>query len=123
MARQIRCLDARIPVIFVTMIRADAAIEDHGWNSDYLFKPLLSPIRRVVGGPGRGPYRAAYDPGTDVEGACVGISSCPAMRESPWAIGRSPVGNVTVLITGEISQSTQRRPARFGGTNCASENL
>ena len=50
--QQIRGIDARIPVIFITMTKgADAAIEamKHG-AYDYLFKPLdLHQLRRVVG--------------------------------------------------------------------------
>ena len=50
--RQIRRIDARIPVIFVTMAKAaDAAIEAMKQGAyDYLFKPLdLHQLRRVVG--------------------------------------------------------------------------
>src|ERR1700681_2278015 len=50
--QQIRRLDARIPVIFVTMVKAaDAAIEAMKQGAhDYLFKPLdLNELRRVVG--------------------------------------------------------------------------
>src|SRR2546430_16220786 len=50
--QQIRHIDARIPVIFVTLAKgADAAIEamKHG-AYDYLFKPLdLHQLRKVVG--------------------------------------------------------------------------
>src|SRR5213592_4556701 len=48
----IRQLDARIPVIFITMAKgADAAIEAMKQGAqDYLFKPLdLRQLRRVVG--------------------------------------------------------------------------
>src|SRR5438552_13968630 len=48
----IRRLDARIPVIFVTMAKtADVAIEAMKQGAyDYLFKPLdLHPLKRVVG--------------------------------------------------------------------------
>src|SRR5271165_162511 len=49
--QQIRSIDTRIPVIFITMAKgADAAIEamKHG-AYDYLFKPLgLHQLRRVV---------------------------------------------------------------------------
>src|SRR4029077_7637525 len=49
--QQIRRIDARIPVIFITMANgADAAIDarKHG-GYDYLFKPLgLEQLRRVV---------------------------------------------------------------------------
>ena len=50
--QQIRRIDARIPVIFVTMAKAaDAAIEAMKQGAyDYLFKPLdLHQLRRVVG--------------------------------------------------------------------------
>src|SRR5208282_1742881 len=50
--QEIRAIDARIPVIFVTMAKtADAAIEAMKQGAyDYLFKPLdLSQLRRVVG--------------------------------------------------------------------------
>src|ERR1700694_3584783 len=50
--QQIRRIDARIPVIFVTLAKtADAAIEAMKQGAyDYLFKPLdLHQLRRVVG--------------------------------------------------------------------------
>src|SRR5262249_6905314 len=50
--QQIRKIDARIPVIFVTMAKAaDAAIEAMKQGAyDYLFKPLdLNQLRRIVG--------------------------------------------------------------------------
>ena len=50
--QQIRHIDARIPVIFVTLAKtADAAIEAMKQGAyDYLFKPLdLHQLRRVVG--------------------------------------------------------------------------
>src|SRR5439155_16920041 len=50
--QQIRQIDARIPVVFVTMAKgADAAIEAMKQGAyDYLFKPLdLHQLRRVVG--------------------------------------------------------------------------
>src|SRR5215472_771724 len=50
--QQIRRLDARIPVIFVTMAKgADAAIEAMKQGAyDYLFKPVdLNQLQRVVG--------------------------------------------------------------------------
>src|SRR6266478_173520 len=50
--QQVRQLDARIPVIFVTLAKtADAAIEAMKQGAyDYLFKPLdLQELRRVVG--------------------------------------------------------------------------
>src|SRR2546422_128745 len=50
--RQVRRIDARIPVIFVTLAKgADTAIEAMKQGAyDYLFKPLdLGQLRRVVG--------------------------------------------------------------------------
>src|SRR5437660_4545721 len=50
--QQIRQIDARIPVIFVTLAKtADTAIEAMKQGAyDYLFKPLdLNQLRRVVG--------------------------------------------------------------------------
>ena len=142
--QQIRCLDARIPVIFVTMTKgADAAIEAMKQGAyDYLFKPLdLHQLRRVVGEAldvarrMREPAVLAHtDPDTDVEGAVIG--SCPAMREVYKAIGRVAGQNVTVLITGEsgtgkelvaraIYQHSDRERAPFLALNCAAipENL
>src|SRR5271154_1325793 len=105
----IRKVDARIPVIFVTLAKtADAAIEAMKQGAyDYLFKPLdLHQLRRVVGEAlevarrMRAPAilaESAADP--EVDGAIIG--SCPAMREVYKAIGRVAAQNVPVLITGE----------------------
>src|SRR5271165_5782780 len=136
--QQIRKIDARIPVIFITLTKAaDAAIEamKHG-AYDYLFKPLdLHQLRRVVGEAlevGRRMREpavvaeTAIDP--DVGGAIVG--SCPAMREVYKAIGRVAAQNVPVLITGEsgtgkelvaraIYQHGPRAKAPFLALNCA----
>src|SRR5215831_14322470 len=107
--QQLRQIDARIPVIFVTMAKtADAAIEAMKQGAyDYLFKPLdLNQLRRVVGEALEVARRmrepavvaeTARDP--DVEGAIIG--SCPAMREVYKAIGRVAGQDVPVLITGE----------------------
>jgi len=94
--RQIRVIDARIPVIFVTMAKtADAAIEAMQQGAyDYLFKPLdPHRLRRVVGEAlevGRRMRQPAVvtesAPDPDVDGAIVG--SCPAMGEVYKAIGR-----------------------------------
>jgi len=107
--QQIRAIDARIPVIFVTMAKtADTAIEAMKQGAyDYLFKPLdLNQLRRVVGEAlevswrMREPAVLAEDlPDPDVDGAILG--SCPAMREVYKAIGRVAAQNVPVLITGE----------------------
>src|SRR5438874_4159223 len=134
----IRRLDARIPVIFVTLAKgADAAIEAMKQGAyDYLFKPLdLHRLRLVVGEAlevGRRMRRPAViaetaaDP--DAEGAIVG--NCPAMLEVYKAIGRVAAQDVPVLITGEsgtgkelvaraIYQHGSRAKAPFLALNCA----
>jgi len=136
--QQVRRIDARIPVIFVTMAkRADAAIEAMKQGAyDYLFKPLdLNQLRRVVSEAldvarrMREPAvvaETAADP--DVEGAIVG--TCPAMREVYKAIGRVAAQDVPVLITGEsgtgkelvaraIYQHGPRAMAPYLALNCA----
>jgi two-component system nitrogen regulation response regulator GlnG len=141
---QIRAVDARIPVIFVTMAKtADTAIEAMKRGAfNYLNKPLdLRELRatvndaldvarrmrsRVVLAP------SAADPAT--EGGLFG--SCPAMLEVYKAIGRVAAQDVTVLITGEsgtgkelvaraIYQHSARAHAPFLALNCAAipENL
>src|SRR5436305_5243489 len=104
--QQIRRIDARIPVIFVTMAKgADAAIEAMKLGAyDYLFKPLdLHQLRRVVGEALEVALRmrapaviAETEPDQDVDGAIVG--SCPAMREVLKSIGRVAAQTVPVLI-------------------------
>ncbi len=143
--QQIRSIDARIPVIFITTAKgADAAIEAMKQGAyDYLFKPLdLNQLRRVVGEAVEVARRmrepaivaeTSSDSG-DVEGTIVG--SCPAMREVYKAIGRVASQNVPVLITGEsgtgkelvaraIYQHSHRSQAPFLALNCAAipENL
>jgi two-component system nitrogen regulation response regulator GlnG len=142
--QQIRAIDARIPVIFVTMTKgADTAIEAMKQGAyDYLFKPLdLHQLRRVVG-EALDVARRMREPavvaetaeGADVEGAIVG--TCPAMREVYKAIGRVADQNVIVLITGEsgtgkelvaraVYQHSGRSRAPFLAINCAAipENL
>ena len=136
--QQIRQIDARIPVIFITLTKAaDAAIEAMKLGAyDYLFKPLdLQQLRRVVGEALEVARRmrepavlAETAPDPDVEGAIVG--SCPAMREVYKAIGRVAAQNVPVLITGEsgtgkelvaraIYQHGPRAKAPFLALNCA----
>ena len=106
--RAIRQIDARIPVIFVTIAKsADAAIEAMQQGAfDYLFKPIdLAQLQMVdrhmeVSRRMREPAVMTETlPDSDVEGAIVGI--CPGMREVYKAIGRVAGQNVPVLITGE----------------------
>ena len=142
--QQIRSLDARIPVIFVTLVKgADAAIEAMKQGAyDYLFKPLdPQQLRRVVGEAlevarrMRAPVVVKETAaGPDVDGAVVG--SCPAMCEVYKAIGRVAAQDVPVLIAGEsgtgkemvaraIYQHGRRAKAPFLALNCAAvpENL
>jgi DNA-binding NtrC family response regulator len=136
--QRIRKIDARIPVVFVTLAKtADAAIEAMKLGAyDYLFKPLdLHQLKRTVGEALEVSRRmrepavlveAAPDP--DVDGAIIG--SCPAMREVYKAIGRVAAQTVPVLITGEsgtgkelvaraIYQHGPRAKAPFLALNCA----
>jgi DNA-binding NtrC family response regulator len=140
----IREIDARIPVIFVTMTKtADTAIEAMKQGAfDYLFKPLdLTQMRKVVGqalevgGRMRAPAVVTETtPNPEVDGAILG--GCPAMREVYKAIGRVAGQDVTVLIAGEtgtgkeliaraIYQHSSRAKAPFMALNCAAipENL
>src|SRR5438874_6653459 len=94
--QQIRQIDARIPVIFVTLAKgADAAIEAMKQGAyDYLFKPVdMHQPRRVVGEALEVARRMREPavitetlPDPDVNGAIIG--DCPAMREVYKAIGR-----------------------------------
>ena len=105
--RGIRQIDARIPVIFVTVAKAAgaaiAAMKQGAY--DYLFKPLdVHQVRRVVGEALEVAQRmrapaviAEAPPDPDVDGAIVG--SCPAMREVYKAIGRVAAQEVPVPAT------------------------
>src|SRR5262249_13520339 len=108
--QQIRAIDARIPVIFVTVAKgADAAIEAMKTGAfDYLFKPIgLHQLRRVVGEAievarrMREPARLVESPEEgDLSGDSI-LGVCPAMQEVYKAIGRVAAQDVPVLITGE----------------------
>ncbi len=142
--QEIRRIDARIPVIFITMAKkADAAIEAmrHG-AYDYLFKPLdLQHLRRVVGEAIEVARRmrtptvfTETPPDTAVDGDILGGSA--VMCEVYKAIGRVAAQDVPVLITGEsgtgkelvaraIYQHGPRAKSPFLALNCAAipENL
>jgi two-component system nitrogen regulation response regulator GlnG len=85
----IRRIDARIPVIFVTVAKtADTAIEAMQQGAyDYLFKPLdLHQLKRIAGEAIEVARRmreptvfTETPPDLDVDGAIVG--TCPAMLE------------------------------------------
>ncbi len=141
--RQIRTINARVPVIFVTRAGgADAAIEAIKQGAyDCLFDPLdLLQLRRVVVEAldvarcicQSVPAETSMEP--DAAEAIVGF--CPAMSEVYKAIGRVAAQDVPVLITGEsgtgkelvaraISQHGPRAKAPFLALNCAAipENL
>src|SRR5262249_50819927 len=137
-------IDARIPVIFVTMTKgADGAIEAMKEGAyDYLFKPLdLNQLKRIVGEAlevarrMRQPAVLTETPPED-DGDSAIVGACPAMREVYKAIGRVAAQNVPVLVTGEsgtgkelvaraIYQHSQRAKAPFLALNAAAipENL
>jgi two-component system nitrogen regulation response regulator GlnG len=136
--RQIRKLDARIPVIFVTLAKtADAAIEAMKQGAyDYLCKPLdLHQLRRVVGEAVEVVRRmrepaVVAESGSDPEAEATIIGACPAMLDVYKAIGRVAVQNMPVLITGEsgtgkelvaraVYQHSTRAKEPFLAINCA----
>src|ERR1700733_14451786 len=142
---QIRRIDARIPVVFVTVVRsADSAIEAmrHG-AYDYLLKPIdLQKLDRVISEAlkvARFMREPAIvretPPDEDVAGEVI-IGSCPGMQEAYKAIGRVADQSFPVLITGEtgtgkelvaraIYQHSPRAKGPFLALNCAAipENL
>src|SRR3954453_19969745 len=143
--RQLRRIDARIPVVMVTVARsADSAIEAmrHG-AYDYLLKPIdLQKLDRVIGEAlkvsrlMREPaVVAATPPDEELRGEAI-IGCCPGMQEAYKAIGRVADQTFPVLITGEsgtgkelvaraIYQHGPRALAPFLALNCSAipENL
>ncbi|HVS38711.1 MAG TPA: sigma-54 dependent transcriptional regulator [Gemmataceae bacterium] len=136
--KQVRQIDARIPVVFITATTAaDTAIEAMQQGAyDYLFKPLEpQKLRRVIGDAlqlarlMREPAVVAQTLPEDEQGDAI-IGCCPAMLEVYKAIGRVARQNVTVLITGEsgtgkelvaraIYQHSARGRGPFHAINCA----
>src|SRR5947199_1199124 len=137
--RQLRQIDARIPVVLVTVVRsADSAIEAMRQGAyDYLLKPVdLQKLDRVVGEAlkvarlMREPaVVVGTPPDADQPGEAV-VGSCPAMQEVYKAIGRVADQAFPVLITGEsgtgkelvaraIYQHGPRAKATFLALNCA----
>jgi DNA-binding NtrC family response regulator len=137
--RKIRQIDARIPVVFVTVARsADPAIEAMKQGAyDYLLKPLdLQKLDRVIGEAlkvarlMREPAVVGESPpDDDLPGEAI-IGSCPAMQEVYKAIGRVADRSFPVLITGEsgtgkelvaraVYQHGPRAKAPFLALNCA----
>src|SRR3954465_3976556 len=143
--RQLRQIDARIPVVLVTGVRsADSAIEAMRQGAyDFLLKPLdLQKLDRVIGEAVkvarlmREPAMIAPTlPDDDQPGEAI-VGSSPAMQEGYKAIGRVAAQTFPVLITGEsgtgkelvaraIYQHGSRAKAPFLALNCAAipENL
>jgi DNA-binding NtrC family response regulator len=136
---QIRALDARIPIVFVTLSRsADSAIEAMRQGAyDYLLKPLdVQKLDRVIGEAlkvarlMREPAMLAETPSDeDAPGELI-LGCCPGMQEAYKAIGRVADQNFPVLITGEsgtgkelvaraVYQHGPRAKAPFLALNCA----
>src|SRR4051812_2450929 len=143
--RQLRQIDARIPVVLVTVVRsADSAIEAMRQGAyDYLLKPLdVQKLGRVIGEAlkvarlMREPAVVAETPpDDDLPGEAL-VGCCPAMQEVFKAVGRVADQTFPVLITGEsgtgkelvaraIYQHSARAEAPFLALNCAAipENL
>jgi len=141
----LRQIDARIPVIFVTVVRsADSAIEAmrHG-AYDYLLKPIdLQKLDHIINEAlkvsrlMREPAVVAETPPDEELPGEVIIGCCPRMQEAYKAIGRVADHSFPVLITGEsgtgkelvaraIYQHGPRAKAPFLALNCAAipENL
>jgi DNA-binding NtrC family response regulator len=140
---QVRALDARIPVIFITAANtADTAIEAMKQGAfNYLHKPLdLEQLQGVVGeavdvaARMRSPVVMTETADDGVLGAFIGSSK--QMLEVCKAIGRVSAQDVPVLITGEsgtgkelaaraVYQHSLRANAPFLALNCAAipENL
>jgi DNA-binding NtrC family response regulator len=116
---RIRSIDARIPVILVTMVKgADAVIEAMKPTAyGYLFEPVgQHQLRRVIDEAldvarrmRQSAVVAVTAPGPDVDGAILG--GCPRMREVYKAISRVAGQDVTVVITGE---SSLKQPSPLG---------
>jgi len=137
--RQLRQIDARIPVVLVTVVRsADAAIEAMRQGAyDYLLKPLdLQKLDRVLGEAlnvarlMREPAMVVRTPPEEDQPGEAVVGSCPAMQDVYKAIGRVADQTFPVLITGEsgtgkelvaraIYQHGPRAKAPFLALNCA----
>jgi DNA-binding NtrC family response regulator len=138
--RQIRQIDARIPVIFLTMARtADAAIQAMKQGAyDVLFKPLeQEPLKRALLAAVKVmPTTLRSDPdarpaiATAEEETISLCGTSPKMREVFKSIGRVAAQDVNVLITGEsgtgkelvaraIYEHSTRSQGPFLALNCA----
>jgi two-component system nitrogen regulation response regulator GlnG len=137
--KQLRQIDARIPVVLVTVVRsAESAIEAMRQGAyDYLLKPLdLQKLGRVIGEAlkvarlMREPAVIATTSPEDGQPGEAIVGSSPAMQEVYKAIGRVADQTFPVLITGEsgtgkelvaraIYQHGPRAKAPFLALNCA----
>src|SRR3954465_3988179 len=137
--KQLRQIDARIPVVLVTVVRsADSAIEAMRKGAyDYLPNPLdLQKLDRVirealkVARLMREPAVIARTPPDDDQPGEAIVGSCPAMQEVYKAIGRVadqtfPVlsaeesGTGKELVARAIYQHGPRAKATFLALNCA----
>jgi len=132
--QEIRAIDPRIPVVFITTAKnADTAIEAIKLGAfDYLHKPLdLELLRRIVGQAlevARLREPLALDVTDEPRGAMLGSSR--EMLEIFKAVGRVAAQDVTVLVTGEsgtgkelvaraIHHHSGRAKAPFLALNCA----
>jgi len=106
---QLRELDSRCPVVFLTASETtESAIEAMKQGAfDYLFKPAdVTQLRQVITAAlevsrvARTPTVMLEHPATDSLADAM-IGRCPAMREIYKEIGRVAPRNVTVLIQGE----------------------
>src|SRR5438132_545460 len=113
--RQLRQIDARIPVVVVTVVRsADSAIEAMRQGAyDYLLKPLdLQKLDRVIGEAlkvarlMREPAVVVGTPPDDDQPGEAIVGSCPAMQEVYKAIGR--VASETVRTDVRLIAATHR---------------
>jgi two-component system nitrogen regulation response regulator GlnG len=135
---QLRGLDARSPVVFITgKSTTDTAIEAMKLGAyDYLLKPLeLSQLRQVIERAlaiSRLMHVPALMPEVEPadERADAIVGRCPGMQEVYKAVGRVAAQDVTVLITGEsgtgkelvaraIYQHSRRAAGPFLAVNCA----
>jgi DNA-binding NtrC family response regulator len=138
MLRQLRAIDARCPVVFISgRGDADDAIEAMKLGAyDYLVKPLeLKKVREVVEQAlaisrlMHVPAVVAVDEAID-ERADVIIARCPPMQEVVKAVGRVADKDVTVLLSGAtgtgkeliaraLYQHSRRATGPFLAVNCA----
>src|SRR6266480_2996271 len=113
--RQLRRIDARIPVVMVTVARSsDSAIEAmrHG-AYDYLLKPIdLQKLDHVINEAlkvsrlMREPAVVAETPPDDDQAGDAVVGCCPGMQEAYKAIGRVADQTFPVLITGRSEEHT-----------------